>query len=42
MLASFGILCALVALAVFVVAAANASTAADPAPALLGFFNGDF
>ncbi|GID95796.1 hypothetical protein ACFQFC_02270 [Amorphoplanes digitatis] len=39
-LGSFGVLSALSSLVLVVVAAANASTAADPAPALLAFFNG--
>ncbi|HKN98466.1 MAG TPA: hypothetical protein VJX10_15205 [Pseudonocardiaceae bacterium] len=39
-LGSSGVLFALAALVVIVVAAANAGTAADPAPALLAFFNG--
>jgi hypothetical protein len=37
---SFGVLSALSALVVIFVAAANTTTAADPAPALLAFFNG--
>ncbi|MCX4815832.1 hypothetical protein OG601_35110 [Streptomyces sp. NBC_01239] len=36
----FGVLSALVALALVVVAVANTGTAADPAPALLGFYEG--
>ncbi|MFE6667245.1 hypothetical protein ACFVFH_27245 [Streptomyces sp. NPDC057697] len=36
----FGLLSALLSLAVVVVAAANTATTADPAPALLGFFRG--
>lgn len=36
----FGVLSALVALAFIVVAVANTGTAADPAPALLGFYEG--
>ncbi len=36
----FGVLAALVALAFVVVAVANTGTAADPAPALLGFYEG--
>ncbi len=39
-LGSFGVLAALSSLAVIVVAVANATTAADPMPALLAFFNG--
>ena len=39
-LGSFGVLSALLAAAVIVVAVANAGTAADPAPALAGFFDG--
>lgn len=39
-LASFGALATSVALAALVLAAANISVAADPAPALLAFFNG--
>jgi hypothetical protein len=39
-LGSFGVLSALLSLAVIVIAAANMSTATDPAPALLAFFNG--
>lgn len=39
-LGSFGALSALLSLAVIVIAVANAATAADPAPALLAFFEG--
>ncbi|WP_280664231.1 MULTISPECIES: hypothetical protein [unclassified Kitasatospora] len=39
-LGSFGVLSALPALAAIVIAVANTGTAADPAPALLAFFNG--
>ena len=37
---SFGALSALVSLVVIFVAVANTTTAADPAPALLAFFDG--
>jgi hypothetical protein len=40
MLGSFGALSALLALAMIVIAVANTATAADPAPALLAFFEG--
>ncbi|MDH6136713.1 heme/copper-type cytochrome/quinol oxidase subunit 2 [Kitasatospora sp. MAA4] len=39
-LGSFGVLSALLALAVIVLVVVNTGTAADPAPALLGFFEG--
>ncbi|MFD0362788.1 hypothetical protein ACFQZZ_15195 [Nocardia sp. GCM10030253] len=39
-LGSFGVLAALLSLAVIVVVVANTTTAADPAPALLAFFDG--
>lgn len=39
-LGSLGVLSALLALSVIVVGVANTTTAADPAPALLAFFNG--
>ncbi len=39
-LGSFGALSALLSLVMIVIAAANATTAADPAPALLAFFEG--
>ncbi|MBP2705884.1 hypothetical protein JOL79_18925 [Microbispora sp. RL4-1S] len=39
-LASFGVLSALLSLVVVVIAVANTTTAADPAPALLAFFEG--
>lgn len=39
-LASYGVLAALVSLLMIVVAVVNTTTAADPAPALLNFFEG--
>ncbi|MFC5744579.1 hypothetical protein [Actinomadura rugatobispora] len=41
-LGSFGVLSALLSLAMIVIAVANTATAADPAPALLAFFEGSW